>query len=745
MKQKIKEYAITKRQYLKPLLIYLIISLVMFWEVTINFFSSVVNGYGDVYQSMFNLWWTPYSIFVLHQSPYFTNFLFYPIGAELVTQTLTPLAGIFSLPLQALGSAFAYNFLFFSSFALSGIFMFALANYFVKNRYAAFIAGLIFAFSPMHIAQSYSHLDWTIIEWVPLFLYFYVRTINEQKARYAVFGAISFLFLTFMGDIEQGIMVLFATIVFTLLYLLFDRSKLLNRKALMNIGLLVVITLLLSSPFLLAMYPYLTAGVFSAAQQNSAVVSNMMWSDNLLSFFLPSYYNGLFHSLSLSYTQQIYALTYKGVSYQTNVAERVSYVGYAALALSALAVYADYKRHRLKNVGIWLALGLFFAWMSLGPYLQIYGTVSGIPTIYMLYRALPIFNIIREPGRFDMITTICIAMLAAYGFVTLTSGKEKKHAFRAMVAVSIIILIEYNGMPLSGSFASQLITSTNIPVAYSQIGKIPGNFSVLILPDIPNSSATPAYYPGLATYYVTAMKKPIIGGYTSRETANESLSVSLMPLSLSAAYLEQGDGLVYPSPISENITNLTMLWLANYNTAFISVQLAAYNATSQAQLLGYLSSAFGQPVYYNSTEETAMFSTEGAVRKYAGKSIVSYISGNWTPGYSLCNPYQQCNQTLASMWWGQNPRAIVLFSPKAQRIKMSLNSMSLTNGTVVQVYLGSNIAGYIPVYGRESSYHLNFTAPQGFSEIGFYSNSTASSLQQEYLTYGFNNITFTAT
>ena len=193
----------TKRQYLKPFLVYLLISLVMFWQVTINIFTYVVNGHGDVYQTLFNLWWVPYAVFTLHQSPYLTNLLYYPLGANLVTQTLTPLAGIFSVPLQWVSSGFAYNALFFSSFALSGIFMFALANYFVKNRYAAFIAGLIFAFSPMHIAQSYGHLDWTIIEWVPLFLYFYVRTINERRMRYALFAAASLSSESSSGSIWQ--------------------------------------------------------------------------------------------------------------------------------------------------------------------------------------------------------------------------------------------------------------------------------------------------------------------------------------------------------------------------------------------------------------------------------------------------------------------------------------------------------------------------------------------------------------
>ncbi len=745
MRQKIKDYAMTKKQYLKPFLVYLAISLIMFWQVTINLFGYVVNGHGDVYQSMFNLWWVPYAVFTLHQSPYFTNLLYYPVGASLVTQTLSPLAGIITAPLQFAGSAFVYNVLFFSSFALSGIFMFALANYFVKNRYAAFIAGLIFAFSPMHIAQSYGHLDWTIIEWVPLFLYLYVRTINEHKKRYAFFAALSFVLLTFMGDIEQGIMVFFATVVFTIIYLVIDRAKLLDRKAVVNVGLFIVMTLILSAPFLLAMLPYLSGGSFATAQQNSGVVNNMMWSNNVLSFFLPSYYNGIFHSLSLSYSQSIYALTYKGVNYQMNVGERVSYIGYTVIALAAAAMYFDYKRNRLKNVALWLVFGIVFAWLSLGPYVQFGSYVSGIPTIYSLYRLVPVLNIIREPGRFDMIFTICLAMLAAFGFQQLTYGKDGRKSFMIMAAVSVLILIEYNGMPLSSQFASQTITSTQIPVAYSQIGKISGNFSVLVLPALPNQSDEPAQYMGQATYYVSALKKPIIGGYTSRENATESISVSAVPLVQTAQYLELGYGLIYPSPISEDPTNLTLLSLANYNTAFIAVQLSAYNTSSKQSIVDYLAGIFGQPVYLNLSDNTSVFSTEAAISKYAGKSLTAYTVGNWTPGYQiLCNnPYEQCNQALAEMWWGPNPRTLILVSPKTQGITLSFDSLSIANGTVLGVYLGNTEINQVRLSGSTAQYSVNMTVPQGYSEIAFYSQESASSTGQ-IAPFGIDNITFTA-
>ena len=540
-------------------------------------------------------------------------------------------------------------------------------------------------------------------------------------------------------------MVFFATILFTIIYLILDSARLLNKKALTNLGLFAVFAILLSAPFLLSMLPYLSGASFTTAQQNSGVVSNMMWSNNVLSFFLPSYYNGIFHSISLSYVQSIYTLTYQGVSYATNVGERVSYVGYTVLALVLAALYFDYKKNRLKNVAIWLVLGVIFAWLSLGPYVQIGGAVSGIPTIYSLYRLIPILNIIREPGRFDLIVTLCLAMLAAFGFRQITQDKDKKMAFNILIAVSVLILIEYNGMPLSASFANQTITPAQIPAAYSEIGKIPGNFSVLILPALPNESATPAQYIGQATYYVSALKKPIVGGYTSRENASQAISIEAVPLAQTAQYLEVGYGLVYPSPIVENPSNLTFLWLANYNTAFVAAQLSAYNATSRSLLLNYLGSLFGQPVYLNSTTQTAVFSTENSVSTYAGKTLVSYTIGNWTPGYSLVcnNPYKQCNSTLANMWWGPNPRAVVLVSPRTQNIAMSFSSISVSNETVLGVYLGTTLIRQVPVYGSPAKYYVNMTVPSGYSEIAFYSSS-GTTTAGEYANYGINNITFTA-
>ena len=202
------------KEYLLLLAVYLAIALVLFWPSTLNITTTVPSGRvgvnaagtGDVYLFLWDLWWLKYSLFVLHTSPYFTPLLYKPVGANLATQTLSPLAGLFSIPLQLVSLGFAYNVILFISFMLSGFFMYLLAEYLIKNRYAAFIAGLVFEFSPFHIAHALvGHLNWSGIEFIPLFILFFLLMLKDKKL-YSIAGvSISFVLVLFVGDPEQGI------------------------------------------------------------------------------------------------------------------------------------------------------------------------------------------------------------------------------------------------------------------------------------------------------------------------------------------------------------------------------------------------------------------------------------------------------------------------------------------------------------------------------------------------------------
>ena len=57
-----------------------------------------------------------------------------------------------------------------------------------------------------------------------------------------------------------------------------------------------------------------------------------------------------------------------------------------------------------------------------------------------------------------------------------------------------------------------------------------------------------------------------------KENQSQLASADEIPLASAAAYLQQGYGLIYPSPVAGNFTNETLLWLENYNTQDIVLE-----------------------------------------------------------------------------------------------------------------------------------------------------------------------------
>ncbi len=735
------------RLYLKSLAAYAAITLILFWYITVGAWNTVPNGGGDVYQSMWSLWWVPTAIFSFHVNPYFTNLLYFPVGANLVTETLMPLAGILTAPLQIFGLPFTYDAIFFLGFMLSGLFTFILTYKLTGNKYASFIAGLIFAFSPMHIAQSMGHLNWASIEFVPLFALALLLMLREKKVRYMVLASVSIVLVNFFGDLLQGIELFLFMFLLLIMFVIMKeyRKEIINFEFAKLFAGMLALAAILGSPFLIPIaFGALQPGVVSSANQLSGVTHNMLWSNNLASFFIPSFYNPLLNFAAVRNYASLYGLTYQGVSYTPDVNEKISYLGYSVLALMLVALLFDYKSHRLKNTLPWIVIGIVFAWLSLGPYVQVMGNVTGIPSLYLLYRDVPILNLLREPGRFDLIATLCFAIIAAIGFDYLTKnrGDREKRIYAAIFAA--VIIIEYVGLPIPGNFVSSLSTNAAMPAAYPQIGEISGNFSVLMLPALANiSSSAPELYPGLEMYYQTAMRgKPIVGGYTSRYNTSQYQSTYSIPLVVSASYLQAGDGFVYPSPILENATNASLIWLASYNVQFISMIRSAYNYTNQGVLYNYLYGVFGQPVYSSNT--TFVFSTKSAVFGDAGKALTAYTAGTWTPGYSFCSQY--CNSTIGSMWWGDNVRGIVIYSPTSGKVRIGMKAMSYSNSTPLYLYLNNTstarpkMVGELGLNSTPSSFNASFNISAGFNQLVLFTpNSTA--VPSQYFLFGAKNIT----
>lgn len=652
-------------------IIYLAVALMMLYPLTLHMGSYAPGSGADTYQNLWNLWWVNYAVFHLHTNAFYTKILFWPIGGNLAYSTLAPLNGLIYAPFQALGTMFAYNIMLFMGFALSGLTMFILADYIIKNKYAAFVAGFAFTFSAMHIAQSYSHIHYINIEWIPLFLYFFLRIIDSHGKLLSRNSAINiigmsatFALTTLMANIEQTLMLFFAWILLIIIYLFYKEK----RKRILTPGFALSMVSFLVLAFIIGSWNFIPlinavrqpGGLGTANYLNSAA-SNNAWSITPVGFFIPDYYNGLLYSSGVP--NWVY-----NAAFAPDPVEKVGYIGFVVLALALFAVYR-YRKQMLP----WVIGTVVFAWLALGP---AFG-------LYAVYHAIPGINIIREPGRFDLIVTMFTSILAAYGVKALSEEIGKTHErnhdntmlLLAAAAIVVLMFVESNGMQLGKSPLA--VTKISVPVLYSQIANLTGNFSVVGLPTLPEGSA-PYLYPGEDTFYTSVTQKPLVGGYLGRrQNISSTLLLYNMPLAVEASFLASNGTAFYSSPVAQNYTNQTLLTMYNYGTEFVVLHKDAYTQQALSELGSYLINVFGNPLYNDNS--TAAFSTVNAVNRAIFRSFVAYpVLTQWSSTRLFIDGSYQ------TFWASTSPGSMVVYAPYSTTSLANVNPnlAYYTNATI---------------------------------------------------------------
>ncbi len=640
-----------KRKHIIAAVIYLAIALIIFYPITANMSTVAPGTGGDLYSNMWGIWWASYTLFQTHGNLWYTYLLFWPIGSNIAYFTFAPIAAVITAPFQAISVTFAYNVIFFMGFLISGLGMFILADYITKNAYAAFFAGIVFAYSAFHVATAIGHLDWMVIGWVPLALYFFIRMVkDEHKYLYAIGLAVCIVFATFMGDVEQGILTVVLLFIVFLCYLLYSSTRrlMMNKRFWFALLLCVVATFIIGSwGFIPVIHGILVPGAAANVNSRNTLSNDAEWSSPILSFFLPSPYNGLLHNLSLSYAS----------IYSVDPNERIAYVGYAAMILVAIGIIKSFKAARL-----WIILALFFGWMVLGPYIQLGQYISsGIPGIYYAYHFIPGFSVLQEPDRFYVAFSIAIAMLAAIGMKFLMERLARMNGksliqFGAVAAFSAVFVLESAGI-MTYAFAPIVATYVTIPPFYHLLANYNENFSVLQLPILINNNIQyPDLAAGEASFYTSASHKPIVGGYGGRINLTQELELYVIPLAVATSNLQQTGNFSYSSPVLENYTAQSILSLYDYGTAFVVINTQVLNLSEIDELEPYVAGAFGNPIYKDNS--TIAFSTSAAINASIFRSYVAYPSvTDWENFDSFING------TVTSLWAPISPGLISVFAP----------------------------------------------------------------------------------
>ena len=506
--------------HLAVLLGYLALTLVMTWPLVANLGAAIPGDGFDGWQNYWNLWWLKTALVDRLATPFFTDLLYYPTGVGLYFHTLNPINGLMTLPVQLSGGLIlAYNAVVLISWTLSGYGMFLLCLWLLGRgdgaessagtgrRAAAFVAGLIYTFAPFHMAHLLGHMQVMGVQWIPFYALFLLRGVEERRAGRAWLrdGLLAGLFLTLAG-LTDWYFVLYLFLFTGLVLLVYLIATAVKKPS----GLAGALPAVLAPPvvagavFAVLLSPILIPMVKEAMQYSFMVrpVSDLyILSASLADFLIPNRLHTLFRPESFAWPGNQIA----------PVSERSIAIGYAPLALAAIAL-----ARRGKRAMLWAAGAIFFLLLAMGPALHAGNiTMAEVPAdlslgadapgwtpFAALNRWIPFMRISRSVSRYALMVQFGVAVLAGMGLHTLLQKVHGRGRAGITAAAALLVLGEYWTAPYP-------LSPPDTPALYTQLAQEPGQGAVL---NLPMNYDRPGYL-----LYQTVHQRPLTVAYISRD------------------------------------------------------------------------------------------------------------------------------------------------------------------------------------------------------------------------------------
>jgi hypothetical protein len=247
-------------------------------------------------------------------------------------------------------------------------------------------------------------------------------------------------------------------------------------------------------------------------------------------------------------------------SWPTRYIEGLVSVPLVAIATIFLAWRAGWVPSRW-----WAGLTALFALLSLGPFIHVAGINTYVPGPWAFLRYVPILGLTRSPSRFSVVLMLGVAVLFATALVALTRRYPAKRRF---IVSTIGALLLFELVP-----APRPIYSAAIPRIYQQVKDAPGDVRLLELPvGARDGTSSIGNFTARSQFYQTFHEKALVGGYLSRVSqrrigllrSNEMID-ALIVLS------EGGD---VPDDVKARLIDLGPIWTERSKIGFVVIDRA---------------------------------------------------------------------------------------------------------------------------------------------------------------------------
>jgi hypothetical protein len=421
---------------------YVGIAFFAYWHAWLASTPSVIEPGGQ--DSQLNIWfiaWIPYALLHGH-NPFFTVYGNYPYGVNLLTGTGEVLLGLLATPITLIfGPIVSYNALLTTALASSAFCGYLLARKFTTWRPAAFVAGLLYGFSPYMIGQGQYHLNLSFVPIPPLIFLVLYELLVEQKRSAMKWGALLALLVCAQYFISTEVLAdtaLVAAIGVALLSVTYRKS-------------------------FWKRFPHAAAGIGMALAFSALVLA---WP-TFYALNGPAHITGSINPIPSEWNRadllgaivpnqdQLIAparLTEIGNSFAFNPPENGSYLGLPLIVILTSAVLL--RRHLRVLLFSVAMLGACFV-LSLGSPLVVSGTpqwsYSGIPLPQALLNEVPLVKD-AEPARFALFVALFASIAFAAVLNEIRYGRRRHRtrrpdrkgvriAFAGFVAVAALVLL----------------------------------------------------------------------------------------------------------------------------------------------------------------------------------------------------------------------------------------------------------------------------------------------------------------
>jgi hypothetical protein len=373
---------------------YLLLATLLFLPAWAAPASRTVGGGGDPFLFTWYLRWIPYA--VAHGwNPLLTTHLDYPDGVNLMWNTSIPLPSLILAPVTlTAGPLCAYNLLMTLGLALSGWCADLALRRYVQSGPAAFVGGVVYAFSPFMAGQSLGHPHLTLAVAPPLVLLILDDLLVRQRPTWwkgALLGALGAAQLLTGEEVLAIVAVATLIGLATLALLHPDAIRSRVRPALPVLAVAGVVFVLAAA---------LPLGIqFLGPQRVHSLQPHNYYVSDALGFLLPT-------RLQLIAPA---AATHLSDHFSGDVSQRTAYLGAPLLALLLLVARSQWRNPVVRWTAIMAGI---LAVLSLGSSLHLGGLDTGIPLPGALLDRVPL---VREilPARYTLVLFLLVGILVA--------------------------------------------------------------------------------------------------------------------------------------------------------------------------------------------------------------------------------------------------------------------------------------------------------------------------------------------